>query len=67
MPKLCTDFGRREPPSALYIRYLVKTVKETGILIDNPKLEKPKTVRTPENITAMAKSVREAPTTTIRC
>ena len=42
--KLCTDFGRREAPSALYVRYLVKKVKETGILIDKPKREKLKTV-----------------------
>ena len=50
--KLHTDFGRREASSAPYIRYLVKKVKETGILIDEPKREKPKTVRTPENIAA---------------
>ena len=45
--KLHTDFGRREAPSALYVSYLVKKVKETGILIDKPKREKPKTVRIP--------------------
>ena len=32
--KLRTDFGTREAPSAPYIRYLVKKVKETCILID---------------------------------
>lgn len=63
--KLRTDFGRREAPSAPYVRYLVKKVKETGILIDKPKREKPKTVRTPENIAAVAESVREAPSTSI--
>ena len=47
-----TDFGRRETPSAPYVRYLVKKVKETGILIDKPKREKPKTMRTPENTAA---------------
>ena len=31
--KLCTDFKKTEPPSAPYVRYLVKKVKETGILI----------------------------------
>ena len=36
-------------------------MKETGILIDKPKLEKPKTVRTPENIAAVGrKCVRSA-------
>ena len=29
--KLRTDFGRKEAPSALYVRYLVKKVKEIGI------------------------------------
>ena len=37
-----TDFGRREAPSAPYVRYLVKK--------DKPKRQKPKTVRTPKNI-----------------
>ena len=36
------DFGRRETPSAPYIRYLVKKVKETAILLDKPMREKPK-------------------------
>ena len=55
MRKLYTDFRRSEAQSAQLVRYLVKKVKETGILID-----KPKTVRTPENIAAAAESVREA-------
>ena len=63
--KLLTDFERRETPSAPYVRYLVKTVKESGILIDKPKLEKPKTLRTPENIAAAAESVCKAPSTSI--
>ena len=45
--------------------YLVKKVKDTGILINRPKREKPKTVRTPENIAASAESVCEAPLTSI--
>ena len=52
--KLRTDFGRRQGPSVPYVRYLVKKVKETGILIDKPKREKPNPVRTPENIAAVA-------------
>ena len=59
--KLRTDFERREEPSAPYLRYLVKKVKETGILIDKPKREKPKTMRTPENIATVA------PSTSISC
>ena len=43
--------------------YLVKKVKATGILIDKPKPEKPRTVLTPENIAAVAESVCEAPST----
>ena len=41
--------------SAPYVRYLVKKVK------DKPKREKSKTVRTPENIAAVAESKCEAP------
>ena len=51
--KLRVDFGRREPPSAPYVSYLVNKVKETGIFIDKPKREKPKIVHTPENIAAV--------------
>ena len=59
--KLRTDFERREALSAPYVRYLVQKVKETG----KPKREKPKTVRTPETIAAVAESVCEAPPTSI--
>ena len=46
----------------------MKKVNETDILIDKPKRAKPKTVLTPENIAAVAESVREAPSTSIhRC
>ena len=38
-------------------------MKETSILIDKPKREKPKIVRTPESIAAVAESVCEAPST----
>ena len=65
MRKLRTDFGRREAPLVPYVRNLVKKVKETGILIDKPKREKPKLVRTPENIAVVAESVCEAPSTSI--
>ena len=60
-----TDFGRREALSAPYVRYLVKKAKETGILIDKQKREKPKTVRTPETIAAVAESLCEASSTSI--
>ena len=63
--KLRTDFGKREAPSAPYVRYIVKKVKETGILIDKLKPEKPKIVRTPLNIAAVSESVCEAPSTSI--
>ena len=60
---LRTDFGRRKALSCLYVRYLVQKVKETAIIIDKPNSVKPKTVRTPENIAAVAESVREVPST----
>ena len=43
----------------------MKKVKGTGILIDKSQREKPKTVRTPENIAAVAESVCESPLTSI--
>ena len=43
----------------------MKKVKETGILIDKPKREKPRTVLTPENIAAVAENVCEVPSTLI--
>lgn len=49
-----------EAPSAPYVRYLVKKVKETGIFIDKPMCDEPKTVRTPEIIAAVAESMCEA-------
>ena len=64
--KFRKDFGRREAPLAPHVRYFVKKGKETDISIDKPKREKPKTVSTPENIAAVAKSVCEAPSTSIR-
>ena len=67
MRKLRTDFRRVEVMSAPYVRYLMNKVKETGILIDKRKREKPKPVRKPENIAAVAESVLEAPSTTIQC
>ena len=50
-----TDFGRREAPSCPYVCYLVKNVKEIGILIDKLKLEKFKTVCISENIAAVCR------------
>ena len=56
---------KREEPSAPYVRYLAKEVKEIGILIDKRNREKPETVRTPENTADVAERVREAPSTSI--
>ena len=47
--------------------YLLKKVKETGILIDKPKREKSKTVRELENIAAVAESLSEALSISIHC
>ena len=63
MKKSHTDFGRKEAPSAPYVRYLVKKIeRKIGILIEKPKREKPS-----ENIVAVAENVREAPSTSICC
>ena len=65
--KLCTYFGIREAPLATYVCYffIVKKVKETGMLIDKPKCERPKTMRTSQNIAAVAETVRKALSTSI--
>ena len=67
MRKLRTDFGRRRALSAPYVRYLVKRkkVKETGAYSSINQSVKSQTVRTPENIAAVAESVVEAPSTSI--
>ena len=65
--KLLTDCRRREDPSVPHFRYLVKKVKGIGIFIDKPKLEKLKTVCTPENIATVAESVSEPPSKSIHC
>ena len=57
----CVLFWKKGAPSAPNVLYLVKKVKEAGNRIDKPKHEKPKTVRTPVDIAAVAESVREAP------
>ena len=50
------------------IAYGFWKTKSTGIFIDKPKGEKPKSVRTPDNIAAGAESMRKAPSTSIhRC
>ena len=58
---MLTDFGRREAPSVPYVHYLLKKMKEIGILIDKQKREKPKTVLTSENIAAVAESFAQRP------
>ena len=59
-------YGQRwEILSAPYVRYLVKKVKETIILIDKPKPEKTKIVRRSEKIAAVAESLREGPSTSM--
>ena len=65
---MCAEiaYGRREAPSAPSARYLVQITKETGILIDKPKREKAKTLRTLDNIAVVAENVREAPSTSIQ-
>ena len=63
--KLRTNFGRRDAPSAPYVRYLVKKLKETSILIDKSKRWKTKNRAYTQNITAVAESVREMPSTSI--
>ena len=65
--KLRTDFGRREVSLAPYVRYLVCKCKKLAFSsINQSESEKAKTVWTPKNITAVAESLREALSTSIR-
>ena len=48
------------------VHYLVKKVKETVILINKLKQEKPKPLSTSESIAAVAEIVCEAPSTSIQ-
>lgn len=64
--KLRMEMGRNEAPSAPYVRFLLKKLRETGTIIDKPTRVKPKTVRTADNIAAVAESVREAPGTSVK-
>ena len=59
--KLRKKLERREAPSALYLK-----LKKTGIPIDKPKREKPKTVHIPDNITAVAEIHRRSQQLTFR-
>ena len=67
MCKNCVRILKEEKPRELRMLVILwkKKVKETGILNDKPKREKPKSVCTPENIAAVAESVCDAPSTTI--
>ena len=58
--KIVHGFWKKKAPSAPYVCYLVKKVKKTGILIDKPKRERLKTVRTPGNIAGIAENARKA-------
>ena len=60
--KLRADFGRRDAPSAPSLCYVVKKCKKVA---SSSIKQEPKTVRTPENIVAVAESECEAPTTSI--
>jgi len=59
-------FGKNQRPSSQYVDQFVKRVRETGSLMDKTTRVRPRTVRTPENIAAVAESVREHQSTSTR-
>lgn len=61
--KCRTKFGRNNAPTEAGIRKFIKKVRETGFIVDAPTRVRTPTVRTPENIEAVAVSVRESPGT----
>ena len=59
--KICIRMLEEEKQSLLCMFVILrKKMKETGTLIDKPKREKPKTMRTPADIAVVAESVCEA-------
>ena len=52
--KIAYRFWKKKCTVSSVFQYLVKKVKEAGILIDIPKRENPKTVRKPENTASVA-------------
>ena len=69
LQKACVNCVRiLEEDKHSHLRMLIvlrQRLKETDIVIDKPKHEKPITMRTLKNIAGAAKSVREAPSTSI--
>ena len=64
--KCRSKFGRSEAPTAPGIRKFINKVRETGFIVDAPTRQRARTLRTPENIDAVAASVRENPSTSTR-
>lgn len=64
--KLRSKFGRNEAPSTQYVDQFVTRVRETGSLLDKTTRSRTRTVRTTENIAAVAQSVQEEPSTSTR-
>ncbi|XP_018375528.1 PREDICTED: uncharacterized protein LOC108769183 [Trachymyrmex cornetzi] len=60
------NMGRDRAPTEGAIRKLVRKVREKGMLVDDRSGPRARTVRTPENIEAVAQSVRQNPTTSTR-
>ncbi|KAJ8960319.1 hypothetical protein NQ318_004053 [Aromia moschata] len=61
-----TIFGRNEASSAPGVRWFLRKVLETGMLMDNRSHPRARPVRTAERIAAVAQSVRENPRTSTR-
>ena len=64
--KIAYGFWKKRSTVSSFVIF-VKKVRESGILTDKSKREKPKQVHTPENITAVTESVCESPSTSIHC
>lgn len=60
------NMSREKAPSGTAVVKLVKKVRETGLLLDNRSGPRARTVRTPENIEAVARNVRQNPSTSTR-
>lgn len=64
--KLRGTFGRRNAPREATVRRLVQKFEQTGSVVDNKRIGRPRTSRSAENIAAVSDSVIECPKTSIR-
>ena len=64
--KCRSKFDRSEASKAPGIGKFINEVRDTAFIVDAPTHQRARTLRTPDNIDAVAASVREKPSTSTR-